>query len=77
VRLLESAIARVEASPDLRAAQADWLKQAKTRLEVPAEVLKNKTEFTHDPAALYRWRASLAAAIATAPGASAPTRPSN
>ncbi len=70
VRLLESAIARTEASPDLRAAQADWLKQAKTCLEVPAGVLKSKTEFTHEPAAVYRWRDSLAAAIAKAPAGS-------
>ncbi len=67
VRLLESAIARVEASPDLRAAHADWLGQAKACLEVPAEVLRSKTEFTHDPAALYHWRDTLAAAIAKAP----------
>ena len=33
----------------------------------PAEVLKSRTEFTHDPAALYRWRDTLAAAIAKAP----------
>ena len=62
-RLLESAVTTVEASPELRAAKGDWLKQARLALEVPAEVLKSKTEFTHDPAALYRWREALAQGI--------------
>jgi hypothetical protein len=63
VRLLEAAIAKVSASPELRAQKSKWLAQAKALLEVPAEVLKNKTEFTHDPAAVYRWRARLGEAI--------------
>ncbi len=50
----------------LRSAQADWLGQAKACLEVPAEVLNSKTEFTHDPAALCRWRDTLAAVVAKA-----------
>jgi hypothetical protein len=62
-RLLESAVTAVEASPELRAAKADWLKQARLALEVPAEVLRSKTEFTHDPAAIYRWREAMAEAI--------------
>jgi hypothetical protein len=63
VRLLEAAITKVSASPELRAQKSEWLAQAKALLEVPAEVLKNKTEFTRDPAAVYRWRARLAEAI--------------
>ena len=66
VRLLELAIARVSASPDLRERKVEWLQQAKQLLDVPAEVLKSKTEFTHDPAPLYRYRARLAQAIAAA-----------
>ena len=74
VRLLESAVAAVEASADLRTAQADWLRQAKACLEVPADVVKNKTEFTYNPAVLYRWRDALAAAIASAPELAAKAR---
>ncbi len=66
VRLLELAITKVAASPALRASKADWLNQAKALFEVPAAVLKSKTEFTRDPAALYRWRDRLAQAIMAA-----------
>jgi hypothetical protein len=76
-RLLDSAVATVEAAPELRAAHADWLAQAKARLEVPADVLKNKTEYTHDPAALYRWRDGLAAALLSSPAPPVQTRASN
>lgn len=63
VRIMESAIKQVEASAELRAKKADWLKQAKGLLEVPADLLKSKTEFTRDPSALYRWRNTLAETI--------------
>jgi len=66
VRALESAIAQVESSPSLSGKKAGWLKTAKSLLEVPADVLKSKTEYTHDPAALYRYRNSLAEAIEAA-----------
>jgi hypothetical protein len=69
VRLLDACVAGVEASPASRAEKPDWLKQAKALLAVPPDVLKSKTEFTHDPAALYRWRNSLAEAIMSAPEA--------
>lgn len=67
VRLLESAIARAGDAANSRLTQANWLQEAKAALEVPAAVLKSKTEYTHDPAALYRWRDALAAAIISAP----------
>lgn len=66
VRLLEAAIARVEAAPPLRSAKAAWLERAKTLLEVPTEVLTSKTEFTRDPQTLYRYRTALADAIVAA-----------
>lgn len=63
VQTLEAAIAKVEASNELRASKGDWLARAKGLLEVPADVLTSKTEYTHDPAALYRWRDAIARAI--------------
>ena len=66
VRLLESARARVEASPALRDQKAAWLKQARELLAVPSEVLKSKTEFTHDPSTVYKWRTRMAEAIMAA-----------
>ena len=63
VCLLESAIAQIEASPALRAARTTWLKRARPLLQAPAEVLKSKTDYTHDPARLYRWRNAMAEAI--------------
>ena len=63
VCLLESAIAQIEASPALRAARTTWLKRARPLLQAPAEVLKSKTDYTHDPARLYHWRNAMAEAI--------------
>lgn len=63
VRLLESAIARIDASPALRAARTNWLERARPLLLVPAEVLKSKTDYSRDPAPLGRWRNALAEAI--------------
>lgn len=63
VRTLEATIAKVEASDELRTSKADWLVRAKGLLQVPVEVLASKTEYTHDPAAVYRWRDAVAKAI--------------
>ncbi len=63
LRTLEAAIAKIEASEELRVSKGDWLARAKGLLEVPADVLASKTEYTHDPAALYRWRDAIARAI--------------
>lgn len=71
VRTLEATIARVEASAALAAAHSKWLSQAKRLLEVPATVLRDKTNYTHDPRALYRWRDAVAEAIESAPAAPA------
>ena len=65
-RILEATIARAEASPDLRARRADWLAKAKVLLIVPDDVAKSLTEYTHDPAAVYRYRDGLAEAIEAA-----------
>lgn len=65
-RLLDDQVNRVEKSSALREQKAAWLKSAKALLAVPAEVLKSKTEYTLDPAAVYRWRDALAEAILTA-----------
>ena len=63
VCLLESAIARIEASPALRAARTTWLERARPLLQAPADVLKSKIDYTHDPATLYLWRNAMAEAI--------------
>ncbi|NLC57786.1 MAG: DUF4091 domain-containing protein [Armatimonadetes bacterium] len=65
-RILEETVKKVEASPDLRARQANWLAQAREALQVPEEVVKSLTEYTYDPAAVARWRARLAEVIEAA-----------
>ncbi len=53
---------KVEASPDA-GAKAEWLAKAKALLAVPDSVTKSMTEYTKDPADIYRWRTDMAAAI--------------
>lgn len=65
-RILEATIAKVEASPELRAKRVRWLETAKARLQVPPEIVKSLKEYTHDPARLYRYRSGLAEAIQSA-----------
>lgn len=60
--LLEAAIRQVEASPGA-ASKAAWLAAAREALEVPETVAKGMTEYSHDAAELYRWRAAMAAAL--------------
>jgi len=64
-RLLEQAVKRVEGTPSLSARQTQWLAQAKAALEVPAGLCQSLTEYTHDPADVYRWRRGMAEALAT------------
>jgi hypothetical protein len=66
VRLLEQAIAKVEASPTLRTEKAAWLQQAKSLLAVPEDLVQSKTKFTADPQVVYRYRAALADALVAA-----------
>ena len=66
VRILEATIAKVEASPELRAQKAEWLEKAKTLLAVPPTVVKSLTEYSRDPAELYRYRAAVGDAIEAA-----------
>lgn len=65
-RILEATVAKVEASPELRAPRAAWLQRAKELLVVPEELVKSLTEYSRDPATLYRYRNALAAAIEAA-----------
>jgi hypothetical protein len=65
-RILEATVAKVEISPELRARRAEWLAKAKGLLVVPEEVVTSRTEFTDDPAVVYRYRDSLAEAIEAA-----------
>ena len=60
--LLDQAVRKVEASPDA-GAKAEWLAKAKALLAVPDSVTKSMTEYTKDPADIYRWRTDMAAAI--------------
>jgi hypothetical protein len=64
-RLLQEAVKRVESLPTRSAAQTAWLARAKAALEVPESVSRTLTDYTHDPAAVYRWRRAMAEALAT------------
>ncbi len=63
VRALEAAIKQVESDPKPTGKKTAWLKKAQALLEVPADVMKSKTEYTRDPAVLYAYRHRLAEAI--------------
>ncbi len=63
VRLLESLVGQIEALANRSAEQDAWLTQAREVLIVPDELAKSMTEFTSDPAVVYRWRERLARAI--------------
>ncbi|MEN6302357.1 MAG: DUF4091 domain-containing protein, partial [Armatimonadia bacterium] len=63
-RLLEKAIASVEAGP---AADAKWLERARAALSVPSSLCRSMTEYTSDPSDVYRWRREMAEALKTAP----------
>jgi len=64
--ILEAAVAKVEALPEIRSRQADWLIKAKRWLLVPEDVVKSLMEFTGDPNVVYRYRKNLATAIEAA-----------
>jgi hypothetical protein len=63
VRLLQAAIDKIEASPDLRAKKGEWLRSAQSLLRPPAGLVKSMTEYSREPAMLYSWRNQLAQAI--------------
>lgn len=64
--ILETTVAKVEASSTLRAHHAEWLEKAKNLLVVPEEVVESLTKFTDDPSLLYNYRNSLAEVIEAA-----------
>ena len=43
-----------------RNAASSWLRRAKAALAVPREVMDSMTNYTDDPAVLYRWRDEMA-----------------
>ena len=47
----------------LRVQRAEWLVNVENLRVVPEELVKSLTEFTHNPAVVYRYRNSLAEAI--------------
>lgn len=63
--ILERLIKQVEASPQA-AARGEWLRRARNALAVPEGLVRSMTEFSTDPADVYRWRRSMAEAISTA-----------
>ncbi|MCE5217811.1 DUF4091 domain-containing protein, partial [bacterium] len=65
-RTLEAMVAQVEASSELKAEKSEWLTKAKQALQVPDSVTKSMAVYTRDPAAIYRYRTRLAAAIEAA-----------
>lgn len=64
--LLEQAIKKAEATANPTAQQQEWLKRAKTALEVPVGVTRSMIEYTHEPADVYRWRRGMAEALCEA-----------
>ena len=65
-RILEATVAKIEASPALRATRAEWLQRAKGLLVVPSDLVKSLTEYTRDPTLVYGYRLRLAEAIEAA-----------
>jgi hypothetical protein len=65
-RILEAAVKKIESSPQLMAQRGDWLQRAKAALTVPDDIVKSLTEYSRDPATVYRYRDQLAEAIETA-----------
>lgn len=61
--LLEEAIKKAQANVNPTAAQQEWLKRAQAALEVPLSVTRTMTDFTQDPADVYRWRRGMAEAL--------------
>lgn len=64
-----------QVTSDLHVRRAEWLKKAKQLLAVPDEMVKSLTEYTRDPATVYRYRNSLAKTIETAGVEPASPRP--
>jgi len=58
--ILDEAIRRTEAGGDLSDAEKAWLTDAKQAAVVPDELVETMAEYSHDPAALYAYRASVA-----------------
>ena len=53
-RLLRERLAARAGNPD------EWCRKAKALLDVPGDVMESMTNYTGDPAAVYRWRDSMA-----------------
>jgi hypothetical protein len=62
-KLLEDAVRQVKANATLRQGREKWLTTAEALLAVPDSVAKSMTEYTRDPADVYRWRRGMAEAI--------------
>jgi hypothetical protein len=62
-KLLEDAVRQVKANATLRQGREKWLTTAEALLAVPDSVAKSMTEYTRDPAEVYRWRRGMAEAI--------------
>ncbi len=63
--ILERLIKEIEASPQA-AGRGEWLRRAREALEVPEGLVRSMTEFSKDPADVYRWRRAMAEAISEA-----------
>ena len=63
VKLLEAHLAEAEES----GADADWCREARAALMIPASLVGSLTEYSRDPATLYQWRSRLAELIERAP----------
>lgn len=66
-RILEATIAKVKAAPSLGKAEVEWLLQAEGLLDVPEDLVKSMTDYSRDPALVYRFREAIADAIEAAP----------
>ncbi len=65
-KILETIVAKYEAKGDsLTAADRKWLEQARKALAVPTSLVKDMSDYTRDPKAVYGWRDKIADAIDT------------
>jgi hypothetical protein len=63
--LLEQKLREVEGGKQKVEDRAGWVKRAKEILAVPGDVMQTMTQFTGDPAAIYRWRDAMADLLET------------
>jgi hypothetical protein len=59
-KILEEKLREVESGKGIPSNRASWAQRAREALAVPREVMDTMTNYTGDPAVLYRWRGEMA-----------------